>query len=255
MTDFLLIHGAGHGAWVWDEVKGVIEDSQRAKVGLYHSLYAPGAILTPDLPGHGARFGTDDPVRLDSDDAVGSLLGHLEAADVTRPVVVAHDLSGLIALEVVRRMKEPPRGLVLVGAVVPDLFHTVGEMLPLPTRVLLALLRFLPGTPPESVTLHKEMGGRLLCSDMPYSWASARILGRLQPIPLRLFDALPHPEALEPACPVTYAVLARDGYLLPRSQRAMAASFPGARVVELDSGHEAPVTHPAEVAELILACA
>ena len=255
MTDFLLIHGAGHGAWVWDEVKGVMENSLRTRVGLHHSLFAPGAIIAPDLPGHGARFCTDDPWRLTFEDAVDALLGHLEAARVTRPVVVAHDLSGLIALETVRRMKEPPRALVLVGAVVPDLFHTVGEMLPLPIRVLMALLRFLPGTPPESVIMHREIGGRFLCSDMPYSWASSRILGRMQPIPLRLFDALPHPDALEPACPVTYAVLARDSYLAPPSQRAMAASLPGARTVELDCGHEAPVTHPAEVAELVLAYA
>jgi pimeloyl-ACP methyl ester carboxylesterase len=253
MTDFLLIHGAGHGAWVWDEVKGAIENSMRAKTKIHHHLYSPGTILAPDLPGHGARYSVDDPVRLNFDDAVDSLLNQIEAFGLKKPVVVAHDLSGLIALELIRRMEEPPKGLLLVGAAVPDLFHTVGEMLPLPIRILLAGLRFLPGTPPESVVLHKEIGGRILCSDMPYSWASSRVVGRLCPIPLRVFDALPHPDALAPSCPVTYAVLARDWYIWPGSQRKMASSFPNARTVELDSGHEAPITHSAEITELVMA--
>lgn len=252
MTDFLLIHGAGHGAWVWDEVKGAIENSLRTKAKLQHHLYSPGTILAPDLLGHGARYSVDDPMRLSFDDAVDSLLAQIKAFNLKRPVVVAHDLSGLIALELIRRMEDSPRGLLLVGAAVPDLFHTVGEMLPLPTRILLAALRFLPGTPPESVVLHKEIGGRLLCSDMPYSWASSRVVGRLRPIPLRVFDALPNPDALEPSCPIIYAVLKKDWYIWPGSQRKMASSFPNACTVDLNSGHEAPITHSAEIAELVM---
>ena len=108
MTNFLLIHGAGHGAWVWDEVGALLEDSLRRGTGLYHSVYSPGAVLAPDLPGHGSRFCRDDPTRLSFEGAVDSLLAHMDESGVKRPVVAVHDLSGLIALEVVRRMKEPP---------------------------------------------------------------------------------------------------------------------------------------------------
>ena len=252
MTDFLLIHGAGHGAWVWDDVWGILEDSLRTGAGLYHSMYSHGKVLAPDLPGHGARFPTDNPTKLSSQGAVDFLLDQMEAARVSRPVIVVHDLSGLIALEVVRRMKDQPQGIVFVGACVPDLFHTPMEMLPIPTRVIINLMRLRPKTPPDSVKLHHALTHPLMCHDMPFSQGTARVLGRLRPIPLRVFDALPNPEALEPSCPVTYAVLKRDRYLLPYLQREMAASFPHAKVVELGCGHEAPVTHPREVADLVL---
>jgi pimeloyl-ACP methyl ester carboxylesterase len=238
---------------VWDGVTGVLEDELRRRTGLYHAMYAPGRVLAPDLPGHGSRYCKDDPTRLSFEGAVQSLLAAVEAAGLSRPVVAAHDLSGLIALEVARRLKEPPRGLVFVGASVPDLFHNPVEMLPIPTRAVLNLLRFVPGTPLDSVNFRKEVTSLLLCHPMPLYDASARVVARLKPIPLRPFDALPNPETLEPRCPVTYAVLKRDWYLLPYIQREMAATFPGARVVELDCGHEAPVTHPREVAELLLA--
>ena len=255
MTDFLLIHGAGHGPWVWDGVWGILDDSLRRGTGLYHTMYSAGTILAPDLPGHGARFRRDDPTRLSFDGAVEDLLARMEAAGVRRPVIAVHDLSGHIALEVVRRMKEPPRGLVFVGASVPDLFHTAMEMLPFLTRAAIAVMRLRRHTPPASVRLHYALAHPLMCNDMRFSECTARVVGRLCPIPLRLFNALPNPDTLEPTCPITYAVLNRDRYLPPRVQREMAASFPQARVVELDYGHEAPVTHPQEVADLILAYA
>ena len=183
------------------------------------------------------------------------LLARMEAAGVRRPVIAVHDLSGHIALEVVRRMKEPPRGLVFVGASVPDLFHTAMEMLPFLTRAAIAVMRLRRHTPPASVRLHYALAHPLMCNDMRFSECATRVVGRLLPIPLRLFNALPNPDTLEPTCPITYAVLNRDRYLPPRVQREMAASFPQARVVELDYGHEAPVTHPQEVADLILAYA
>ena len=258
MTDFLLIHGAGHGAWVWDGVKGLLEDSLRRRSGLHHTMYTPGTVLAPDLPGHGARFCRDDPVHLTFDRCVDELLEAVETARLRSPIIGAHSLSGLMALEVARRLsakKEPPRALVLVGAVVPDLFHNVMEMLPIPTRALLGALRILPGNPPESVKLHRELGLKLLCSDMRYPEASSRVLGRLRPIPLRPWEALPNPEALEPQCPVTYVLLTRDWFVFTPTQRSMAASFPDAKIVELDCGHEAPITDPEAVAQAMLAYA
>jgi pimeloyl-ACP methyl ester carboxylesterase len=255
MTDFLLIHGAGHGAWVWDGVWGILDNFLRGGTGLYHSMYSTGAVLAPDLPGHGGRFRRDDPTRVSLDGAVDELLARMETAGIRRPVIAVHDLSGHIALELVRRMKELPRGLVFVGASVPDLFHTAMEMLPFPTRAAIAVMRLRRNTPPASVRLHYALAHPLMCNDMPFSDCTTRVLGRLCPIPLRLFDALPNPETLEPTCPITYAVLNRDRYLLPGAQRQMAASFPQAKVVEMDYGHEAPVTHPQEVADLILAYA
>ena len=254
MTDFLLLHGPGHGGWVWDGVVGAMEDALRRRTGLYHSMYTQGTILAPDLPGHGARFGDDDPLALTFEHCVEDLLRTVEDAGLRNPVIGVHSLSGLLALELARRLGDV-KALVLVGAAVPDLFHNPVETLPLPTRAALGALRLYPNTPPESVRMVKEMALMLLCNDIPFPDAARAVVGRMRPIPLRPWDALPDPEALEPACPVTYMVLARDRFLWPGTQREMAASLPGAQVLELDCGHEAPVTHPQEVADALLAYA
>ena len=184
MTDFLLLHGPGHGGWVWDGVVGAIDDALRRRTGLYHSMYTPGTILAPDLPGHGARFGEDNPLDLTFDHCVEDLLRTVEDAGLRNPVIGVHSLSGLLALELARRLGDV-KALVLVGAAVPDLFHNPVETLPLPTRAALGALRLYPNTPPESVRMVKEMALALLCNDIPFPDAARAVVGRLRPIPLR----------------------------------------------------------------------
>ena len=184
MTDFLLLHGPGHGGWVWDGVVGAMEDALRRRTGLYHAMYTQGTVLAPDLPGHGARFGEDDPLDLTFEHCVEDLRRTVDKAGLRNPVIGVHSLSGLLALELVRRLKDV-KALVLVGAAVPDLFHNPVETLPIPTRAALHALRLYPNTPPESVRLVKEMALLLLCNDIPFPDAARAVVGRLRPIPLR----------------------------------------------------------------------
>lgn len=251
MSDFLLIHDGGHGGWAWDYVRGALEDSLRRRTPLYHQLYTPGTVLAPDLPGHGSRFCRDNPSRISFEGAVSGLLQAVEGANLRSPVIAAHGLSGLLALEIARRLQGNLRRLVLIGASIPTQFTNVMEMLPLRVRLLLLALRLRPGTLPDTIRLHREIALRLWCNDMDYATASSRVLGKLQPIPLRLWDALPEPDALHPSCGVTYVLLTRDRFLPLALQRRMADSL-SAEVVELDAGHEAPITHPQEVSEVLL---
>ncbi|MQF82938.1 alpha/beta hydrolase [SAR202 cluster bacterium AD-802-E10_MRT_200m] len=255
MADFLLIHGAGHAAWVWDGVKGILEDDLRKQSSLYHTRYTAGKVLAPDLPGHGEKFYEDDPTHITFETCIEKLLKTIDTNKLKYPIIGAHSLSGLMGLELARRLVEkgnPPSAIVLVGAVVPDVFRNVMEMLPPPTRIALSVLRLMPGTPPESVKLHRELGLKLLCSDMRYAEASSQVLGRLHPIPLKPWDALPNPEALEPTCPVTYMLLKRDWFITSSSQKHMASNLKNATLIELDCGHEAPITTPQSVASALL---
>lgn len=252
MTDFLLIHGAGHGSWSWDAVHGILEDELRPKSQLRNAMYLSGKILSPDLPGHGSRFPNDNPLENTFERCISELLELINKEGLRNLVLGIHSLSGLIGLELIRRLPTPPLGLVMVGAVIPDLFHNVLEMLPIPTRIILNALRLLPGTPPKSVKLHREFGLKLLCHGMRYPEASSQVLGRLKPIPLKLWDALPNPTALEPNCPVTYQILLRDKFLPPRLQQQMANTFANVDIEEIDCGHEATITNPGEVARALL---
>ena len=47
-------------------------------------------------------------------------------------------------------------------------------------------------------------------------------------------------------------MLTNDKFLSAKKQRGYAASLRGARVVEMDSGHMAPVSQPRAVAEIVV---
>ena len=77
------------------------------------------------------------------------------------------------------------------------------------------------------------------------------VLGKLGPLPLKMLDSLPHPDALTPPCRVTYVALRRDGLLPYKTQLANARRLK-ADVVTLDAGHEAPLSHAKEIAGVLL---
>jgi hypothetical protein len=52
--------------------------------------------------------------------------------------------------------------------------------------------------------------------------------------------------------PITYVLLSRDRFMAPRAQQQCAALMPNVVVRELDTGHECPLTHPEELASLLL---
>ena len=88
MADFLLIHGAGHAAWVWDSVKGILEDNLRKQSSLYHMRYSAGKVLAPDLPGHGEKFYRDDPKNITFETCIEKLLGTIEINNLKYPIIV-----------------------------------------------------------------------------------------------------------------------------------------------------------------------
>jgi len=53
MTDFLLVHGAGQGAWTWGQVWGYLTAPVEHPPRLYSPRVA-NRVFTLDLPGHGA---------------------------------------------------------------------------------------------------------------------------------------------------------------------------------------------------------
>lgn len=251
MPDYLLIHDAGHGAWAWAYVKAALEDALRGQDSLYHELYRPGAILAPDLPYHGARQGQGNPETLTFDGVVDELLATAERAQLRSPTVVAHGLTALIALEVARRMRSRPQRIILVAGAVPSFVGTPTEELPLLARVALIAHMLRPGAEPGTVRLHREVAWRLWCRGMDYPEAAVMVLGKLGPLPLKMLDSLPHPDALTPPCRVTYVALRKDGLLPYRTQLADAQRLK-ADVVTLDAGHEAPLSHPKEIAGVLL---
>ena len=55
MTDYLLVHAAGQGAWSWGRVWGEMTSPVEHPPRLY-AYRAVGKVFPLDLPGHGLDF-------------------------------------------------------------------------------------------------------------------------------------------------------------------------------------------------------
>lgn len=250
MADFLLVHEAGHGKWQWERVWGFLEHARRTREPLRHPLFTAWRVALPDLPGHGTRFCTDPPQNLTAEGMAQALADTAAGENLRKPILVAHGLTAAIALRVAQRLKDPPARLVLLAGVVPPAGQPPIKALPPAIRLTLGSQRLLPA-PRGYLRLHREFVLKVLASDMDYPTAAALLLKRLTPLPLAPFQSPLPAEALKAPCPVTYIVLAHDRFIPAPEQHHIAQRL-GAEVVEIQAGHEAPLSQPEKVGEALL---
>jgi pimeloyl-ACP methyl ester carboxylesterase len=103
--EFMLVHGACHGAWCWDEVA--------------ERLPARGhRVAAVDLPGHGRRAA--EVRRASVASYVGAVADALAAEGMSRAIVVGHSMGGLVIPKAAELAPARIRHLVfLAAAVVP----------------------------------------------------------------------------------------------------------------------------------------
>jgi pimeloyl-ACP methyl ester carboxylesterase len=104
MSDFVLVHGAWHGAWCWERVAPL--------------LAARGhRVRAIDLPGHGAD--PKPPGAVTWDDYMDRM-GEAIAAAAEPPILVGHSLGGAVITGAADRWPERLRALVYLCAMLPD---------------------------------------------------------------------------------------------------------------------------------------
>ena len=224
MRRFVLVHGAWHGAWCWARVAA--------------RLRAAGhEVVIPTLTGVGERAGELAP-------HVG-LAAHVEDAlavlDEARPaVLVGHSYGGLVVREAADRRPRAVAHLVLVdGWAGPD-GASMFDLAPAGLRTGLRRVAHergdgwrMPAPDPATVGVTDPADA---------AWLRARLTAH----PLRSFEDPTRLEGAVDAIPAT-AVLCRPSSL-PFEAWAAAA---GAAAVDLESGHDAMVTVPGRLTELL----
>ena len=96
----LLIHGAHHGAWAWDDLAPLLELSY----------------LAVSLPGRdGAASSRQSLGSLTLDDLITSATADLEGTGWDRAVIVGHSLGGAVAAGLAARVPQRAHHLVLPG--------------------------------------------------------------------------------------------------------------------------------------------
>ena len=249
MTDYLLVHGAGQGAWSWGKVWGYMTAPVEHPPRLYTRPRADRVFLL-DLPGHGGDADGDTGTVL-LDECVHSITRAVERQSLKDLVMVGHSFAGPLIMQAAAQLTQPPKRLVLVAGVVPEDGKDMLAALPRNIRhsyKLLALLSKLSG---RDLKVPKPAIDRYLCNGMD-AMEIVQLVGYFGPLPTKVLSSKLSLGSLEIPCPVSYVVLTDDRLLPADVQRQMAARIANVEIVELESCHQAMLSKPRELADMLL---
>ena len=249
MTDFLLVHGAGQGAWSWGQVWGYLTAPEEHPPRL-HAPKRANKVYPMDLPGHGADAdGDTGEVRLE--ECIHSITRAVEREGLKDLVLVGHGFAGGLVLQAISQLPQPPKRLVLVAGIVPVSQRSMLSAMPQSLQGGLRMLTVLSKFSRQDCRFPKAAISRLLCNGMdPMEVVHA--VGFFGPLPIRVLTSRISLDDGPPPCPVTYVVLTQDKLLPAKSQEKMANRIPDVEVVSLDSCHEAMLYKPKELADILI---
>ena len=248
MTDYLIVHDVGQGAWFWSQVWGSVTAPTEHPPQLHTPRYASQFHLL-NLPGHGNdEEGDTADVRFD--ECVQAIVRTVDRRDMRDLVLVGHGVGGMISLQAATILPTPPRRLALIAGLIPE-----NDRSPIP---------FSRGRPQalfQGVELGQAGGkdtrlppsavAKYLCNGMDPSEIT-RALGNFGPLPTRLMETPVSLSTQELPCPVSYVVLDQDRLLSPTVQITMARMISDVEILHLDACHLASLHQPVEMGRLIL---
>lgn len=224
MTTFVLVHGAFRGGWAWSRVRPLL-------------AAAGHDVLAPSLVGAGEHIARLSEVT-GLDVWVEQIARLIELEDLADIVLVGHSQGGLVTSGVAARLPERIAAVVHLDAAVPAPGERAVDLMPhgdvLPPRDA--------SVPARPVTT--ESGEY---DEPTAAWLNARL------------TASPVGPALDPVPAVprgvreifVFCARTPEGY----PSRATRARVEAAGVdhIVIDAGHDAPLSAPTEVAEILLA--
>ncbi len=248
MTDYLLVHGAGQGAWAWGKVWGHMTAPQTHPPRLYAQTRV-GKVYPMDLPGHGEdNDGDTSSVMLD--ECVQSIVRTVERQSLRNLVLVGHGIGGGLVLQAAGQLPQPPKRVVLLSGLAPTAgAPLISEIAPV-LRMAVSGLKYWSAVNGQELKLPGMAVTRYLCNGMD-PMAVVQMIGFMGPLPSQVLRSkMPDYPAL--SCPVTYVVLTGSRVISPANQRRAAGRIPGAEVLEMPTCHQVTHHQPKELAELLM---
>ena len=249
MTDYLLVHGPGQGAWVWGKVWG----RMTAPVDHPPALHKPrraNRVHPLDLPGHGPdAVGDTAAVRLE--ECVDAITRAVDQEQLRDLILVGHGVSAAIVLEAARRLPTPPKRLALVAAAVPEGRQPLISACAGGVRSGFRLFSMLSALARQEFRLPRPAIRRYLCNTME-AMEIVQILGFFGPLPTRLLHSRLSPESAAPPAPLTSIILTQDRLVPPALQRRAAQRLKSDETLEIDACHMALWQKPEAVADALL---
>jgi pimeloyl-ACP methyl ester carboxylesterase len=247
----VLVHGGAHGAWCWEPTVPHLD----------------GPVLAIDLPpksvrsGDGRREQLPELLTLTIDDFAASTIADIDAAGFDRFVLVGHSMGGLTISEVAARVPERVARLVYVSCIVPPEGGSAIDALPeeLHEMTSNAIEEARRGGTNPIGDFDEGTARFMFCNDMADE-QQRFVLDRIGTEVVGILAEDVSRKGIPSALPKTYVKLLQDQSLAPPDQDRLIANLresPGGDVdvIELDSGHDAMVSHPQELAAVLNALA
>lgn len=239
MATFVLVHGAWHGGWCWQKVIPFLEAAG-------YEVYAP------TLTGLAERASELSPdVGLETH--IQDVVGLLEEKNLQNVVLVGHSYGGMVITGVVDAVPERIAHLVYLDTFVPRDGESMVDVSRLVVRLLLRKQTCADGWRVDS------QGTYGVTTEPDRSW----VLSKVTPQPLKTFEQPLHLRnpAIVSTKPRTHIDCTGGGsfFLLMRSlmrhvlvRRALPPTDAGWLLRQLPTGHDAMITMPRELADLLL---
>lgn len=230
MADFLLIHGACHGAWCWRDMVAPLE-------ALGHT------VRSIDMPGHGSDTTPKDQVTLES---CGKAV---LAASTPDTLIVGHSWGGYPISAAAEMDPKAMRGLIYLCAYVPISGMALSDMRQLSERQPLA--GAINRSADQTTFTFKEEKVRGLfyhdCPDEAVAYAVPLLREQIikpQATPLTVTDRFA-------SVPKSYIRCADDRAIPPEFQLELAKDFPKDRLFNMPTAHSPFFADPQSLAKIL----
>jgi pimeloyl-ACP methyl ester carboxylesterase len=243
MTDFVLVHGAWHGGWCWRDV-------------IPHLTRAGHRVHAVTLTGLGERAHLMTPA-ITLETHITDVIGAIEAEELQQIVLAVHSYAGMLGTAIADRLAGRLRHLVYIDAVIPEPGESWSSTHASATReARLAAAEASPdfSFPPPDPAIFGVTGAQ-------YEWVRRRQTahpGHTYQSPLdfdpRRVASVPRTfvDCTEPALATIDA--SRRRVADPRFWGGAWRGGGGARLVQMNIGHDAMIIDPAGLGRILLDC-
>jgi len=232
MAIFLLVHGAWHGGWCWRRVTPLLRN-------------AGHEVFVPTLTGLGERAHLANP-SINVTSHAQDILGVLKYEDLKDVILVGHSYAGMVITAVAEREAQRLKHLVYLDAFVPQDGESLSSFIPAEFMEPIKTKTELEGDGWRMSPLPMEAFGVFEPADV--EWVGAN----LTPHPFKTQTETLHLSSEVAAkLPRTYIYCSNPpmGFF---ERFATRAQHEGWNYHELRTGHDAMVTAPQEVANILL---
>lgn len=229
MTNYVLVHGGNHAGWCWELMIPHLREDPRT-----------GEVLALDLVGHGSRKNDKPHGQIIMEDYINDIADAILKRDLREVVIVGHSMAGSIIPQAAALVPDRVKGLVFISAVIPQEGKSVQETW---NEIGFSF-------DSDSSDL-KSYYRRIFCQDMDETTIQW-FLSKVDKEPPGGFTAPVYRSVLPRSISNIYVLLTRDQVLPLEAQRSLAGNIEHVQFAELESGHNAMISHPKELAKLLL---